>query len=88
MNKQDQETQSIQDPRAEIDKLQAELDLLTDKQKQCNLFVRELMEKEAAGEGPFAKEIHQHKQDSNMLTTQMQHIRVRINRIKLGLGEF
>ncbi len=85
MNAGNSGPETIQDPQLEIQKLEAEHDRLTEERNQCNLLARKLMEKEARGEGPFAKEIYGHKQNSFVLATRMQHIRAKINRIKLGL---
>jgi hypothetical protein len=76
----------IDDPAAEIKRLEAEHAILAEKQKLCNQAARELMEKEVRGQGVFAAEIYEQKQQSIVLATRMQHLRARINRIKLGLG--
>ena len=86
MSTEDNGAWPLEDPQKEIELLEAEYAGLTERQKQCNLLARELMEKEASGEGIFAREIYEKKQQSIILATEMQHIRAKINRIKLGLG--
>ena len=76
----------IEDPEKEIQELEAEHAKLAEEQKQEQQQARDLLEKEVRGEGVFARQIYDHKQHCIVLATQMQHIRAKINRIKLGLG--
>lgn len=79
------ETQ-VKDPNQEIERLEAEYAQLNQEKDGCDQAAKELLEREAKGGGVFATEIYEKKQSSIVLTTQMQHLRARINRIKLGLG--
>jgi hypothetical protein len=76
----------FEDPSREIERLEAEYHQLKREQDKCNQAAKELLEREIKGEGFFAAEIYEQKQSSIVLATQMQHLRARINRIKLGLG--
>lgn len=62
----------------EIEKLKAEQELVEAKAK-------DLIEREVAGEGPFAGEIYQLKQRKMEIVTEVQTLRARINRALLGM---
>ncbi len=70
-----------QDPEiiARIKALEEEIAGLAAQQKECDQEAKELARREMAGEGPFAAQIHALKQRKMVLTTEMQHKKVRIN---------
>jgi hypothetical protein len=72
--------QADEDPQA----LETEIAELTAQREHCEARAKELMQREAAGEGVFAKEIFELKQRKQMLNTEIQHCRVRLNLWRLG----
>ncbi len=64
--------------------LEGEIAELAREQAACAAEVRGLMEREAAGEGPFAQEINALKQRKMMLATEVQHRKVKLNALLLG----
>ena len=69
--------------QAEVDRLNQKIAELEEQVRDCDRRARELMEREAAGQGVFAAEVFQNKQRKMMLTTEIQHLKVRINHMLL-----
>lgn len=70
--------------RERVAALESEIAALAREQAACAAEVRGLMEREAAGEGPFAQEINSLKQRKMMLATEIQHRKAKINALLLG----
>jgi len=74
---------------SEISRLVAELEQeiagLEQEQRRCEARARELMEREARGEGVFADQIFRQKQEKLRLATEIRHRQVRINHLRLGV---
>ncbi len=70
--------------QAEVDGLNQKIAELEEQVRDCDRQARELMEREAAGEGVFAAEVFRHKQRKMMLLTEIQHLKVRINHLLLS----
>ncbi len=68
----------------QVDQLNQQIAELQQEIERCEQEVRELLEREARGEGVFAAEVFERKQRKMMLTTEIQHKKVRINHILLG----
>ena len=73
----------VSDPelKREARELEQELQRLEAEQQEREQRARELMEREARGEGTFAREIFELKREKMMLATQAQYIRVRLKYI-------
>lgn len=65
--------------------LEREIAELAQEQTVCAAEVRGLLEREAAGEGPFAQEINTLKQRKMMLATEVQHRKAKLNALLLGI---
>ncbi|MBI5523308.1 MAG: hypothetical protein HY910_11810 [Desulfarculus sp.] len=63
----------------QIKALEAEIADLNAQQQACDQEVKDLAQREMAGEGPFAAQIHALKQRKMVLVTEAQHKKVRIN---------
>ncbi|MFH1060113.1 MAG: hypothetical protein V1797_15735 [Pseudomonadota bacterium] len=76
----------LDDPnlRRRMEELEGEIAELAVRQEECAAEVRDLLAREAAGEGPFAGRIHALKQRRMVLATEVQHRKVRINALLLG----
>jgi predicted nucleic acid-binding Zn-ribbon protein len=70
--------------REELAGLEEELGRLAGESEAAEARARELMEREAKGEGPFAGEIHGLKQTKQRLAAEMRHLRVRMNWLLAG----
>ena len=73
------------DQHHEAAQLEKEIQALAQEQAQCAAQVKELMAAEAAGGDSQAAEIHRLKQRKMMLGTQMQHLRVQVTALRMGL---
>ncbi len=71
--------------QARMRALEEEIADLARQQAACVAEVRELLRREMAGEGLFAKRINELKQRKMMLATEAQHRKVRLNALLLGL---
>lgn len=71
--------------REEIARLEEEIASLKREQAACESKARDLMRREAEGEGVYAAEIHQNKQNKMRLLTEIKHRRVLINHLLMGL---
>lgn len=74
-------------PHTQMEELKAEIATLTAEQEACVLEARQLLEREVRGEGVFAQEMHQLKQKKQMLGASIQHVRVRLNWLRLNMEE-
>ncbi len=72
--------------RRQVAELEREIAELEAEQRRCQARARELLEREARGEGVFASQIFQCKQDQLRLATEIRHRQVRINHLLLGAG--
>lgn len=70
--------------RERLARLEAEIAELAAGQAQCADQIKDLLAREARGEGPFAGQIHELKQRRMMLATEIQHRKARLNRLLLG----
>lgn len=70
---------------AQIKALEAEIAELAAQQVACDQEAKELARREMAGQGPFARQIHELKQRKMVLATEAQHRKVRINALLLRL---
>lgn len=70
--------------RREIERVNGEIDELQKNIQANDREARELMEREARGEGVFAARIFELKQNKMMLITEIQHKKVRINHLLLN----
>jgi hypothetical protein len=70
-----------QDPHtmAQVKDLEAQIAEIDAQRAQCGQEAQELARQEMAGQGTFAAQIHALKQRRMVLTTQAQHLKVRIN---------
>lgn len=76
----------LDDPavRRRMEELEAQIAELAASQAESAREAKDLLAREAAGEGPFAARIHELKQRRMMLATEIQHCKVRINALLLG----
>ncbi|KMY68830.1 hypothetical protein AAU61_04385 [Desulfocarbo indianensis] len=70
--------------RREIERINGEIDELQKNIQANDREARELMEREARGEGVFAARVFELKQKKMMLITEIQHRKVRINHLLLN----
>lgn len=70
--------------RTELARLEDELGRLAGEMEAVESRSRELMEREARGEGPYATEIHGLKQTKQRLAAEARHLRVRVNWLLAG----
>ncbi len=73
-----------EETRRQVAELEREIAALEQEQRRCETRARELMEREARGEGVFADQIFRCKQDKLRLATEIRHRQVRINHLLLG----
>ena len=78
---------SLDDPevRRRLAELEAEIADLAVRQARCADEAKDLLAREAAGEGAFAAQIHELKQRRMMLATEIQHRKARLNALLLGV---
>ena len=73
------------DEQKQIEELEAEIAAMEIEAGELQKQATELIRKEAEGQGLFAQEIFRLGQKRRMLHTEIQHRRVRINYLLLGL---
>lgn len=71
--------------QAQIEDLQAQISDLAAQLVECEKQTRELLAREAAGEGSQAPQIHRLKQRKMVLLTEIQHRKVRINVLRFAI---
>lgn len=69
----------------QIQALEAEIAAMETEGEQLKKQMTELIQKEAEGQGIFAQEVFKLGQKRRMLHTEIQHRRVRINHLLLGI---
>lgn len=76
----------LDDPQARrrLADLESEIGELSAELAGCAQEAKDLLVREAAGEGPFAARIHELKQRRMMLATEIQHRKARINALLWG----
>ena len=67
------------------EELEDEIARLAGERELCEARARRLMEREVAGQGIFATEIFELKQNKQVLATEIKHLRVRLNYLLLEL---
>ncbi len=68
----------------ELARLEREIEEMAAEQADCQARAKALLQREAAGASGLARQIHELKQEKMMLATQMQRLKVRLNRLLLG----
>ncbi len=73
------------DIQTEITALKEQIEQLGREILACQEQKRQMLERELSGQGPFAQEIFRLQQRKMILTTEVQHRKVRINALRFQL---
>lgn len=74
------------DLERQVDEINQEIAELASERERCQETALDLLAREQAGEGPFAREIFELKQQRLRLATEIQHLKVRINHLIYGVA--
>ena len=75
-----------EETRLEMERLNQEIENIQKEIEACDQEAKELLEREARGEGVYASRVFELKQGKMRLITEMQHKKVRFNHLLLNPG--